>query len=82
MKKLSFWNKRSDATYKALLRVFELLQVEVKVLQKDIELINGKLRKKIYKPASKEEELEVSNPPIDDGFDELRKLNKESKMYL
>jgi len=50
----------------------ELLKL-IRVLQLDVEQLQQRFMKKI-KPVVKEDELEHST--INDGFDELRKLNK------
>jgi len=77
-----FWNKENKV-YEKLLRQFELVAAELKVAQKDIEIINIKLRKRVYKELSPEEkatEEDLSGKrglgKIDDGMDELRKLYK------
>lgn len=71
-----FW-KKENKLYEKLLRQFELVSTEVKVLQKDIEIINIKLRKRVYKePSSEEKGTTDKISTFDDGFDELRRLNK------
>jgi len=63
-----FWKKKIDSEEYLKLRKL------IDVLTLDVELLNQRYKKKI-KPR---EELTESNPnTINDGFDELRKLNKD-----
>ena len=69
-----FWKIKKDKIYEQLLRQWELTAAEVKIVQKDIEIINIKLRKKVYRET--EDQQEIQGLPIDDGFNELRRLKK------
>jgi len=75
---MMFWKKKKtndNTILDKLIEIVQFVQMEVKVLQKDIELINAKLRKKVYKETA-EEEPSTERVLYNDGFDELRKLNK------
>ncbi len=74
-----FWKqKKEDKLYQVLLKKYELVEAILKVVEKDIEIINIKLKKRAYKdPHSDENPKDEPEPTINDGFDALRKLNKE-----
>jgi len=73
-----FWKtkEKEDKIYQVLLKKYELVEAILKVVEKDIELINIKLRKRVYQKPSADENPKEENKIIDDGFDELRRLNK------
>jgi len=50
------------------------LKREIASLRVDVEQLQQRFRKKIKKSATEEEDV---SPSFNDGFDELRKLNKE-----
>ena len=66
-----WWKKKKNLDSEEYLT----LRKQILDLQLDVEQLQGRFRKKI-KPKSVTEE-EVVTPPFDDGFNELRKLNKE-----
>ena len=81
---MSFWKtKKEDKLYQVLLKKYELVEAMLKVLEKDIELINIKLRKRAYKEPHSDEKGKADSEVtrIDDGFDELRKIKKELPSY-
>ena len=58
--------------------------IKIAILEKEVEIIKIKLRMKAYKgiPLPTEENpvgKEVLDQPFDNGFNELRKINKELK---
>jgi len=66
------FTRREDSLYKML----EVQGVKIAILQAEIEQINAKLRKKIYKTVVEEDQSpSTETVKYDDGFDELRKLN-------
>jgi len=68
-----FWKNKKKIDSDEYLKLRKLILD----LQLDVEQLQGRFKKKI-KPKSDIEE-EVVTPPFDDGFNELRKLNKEAK---
>tara|TARA_Y100000310_G_scaffold116268_2_gene114938 strand:+ start:327 stop:560 length:234 start_codon:yes stop_codon:yes gene_type:complete len=70
-----FWKKSEDKSQKELLRLMQILEVKVAKLDAHIELINIKLKKKVYKESPQEEKVSEEFK-YNDGFDELRKLKK------
>lgn len=77
---MSFWKKKQeDRAYLMLLKKYELVEAMLKVLEKDVEIINIKLRKRVYREPhdDEKESKERIDAAIDDGFNELRRLNKQ-----
>jgi len=74
-----FWQNKKSESFEKIIELLKIIKVELAKHDAQIDLINGKLRKKIYKDA----EIEVKSPTEDfkynDGFDELRKLNKSEE---
>lgn len=64
-----FWKKIKSSEYKELKQQIDLLWLEVDVITK-------RWQRRVTKKADVPEETTGSG--IDDGFDELRKLNKEN----
>jgi len=52
------------------------LHLKVGIIEKDIDIINARLRSKILKKSKPSPQEEEGSDFPDDGFDELRKLNK------
>ena len=68
--------EKADEVQKKIYEFLNLANIQIAKLNAEVELINAKLRKKVYK---KDEEPEKEAPnKIDDGFDELRNINKRS----
>ena len=72
--------ERSEA-WDSLMKILDLIKVEISGMKKDIEMLQAKFRSKVFKEVEVEEELEEiiekKDPPgIDDGFDRLRDLAK------
>jgi len=65
-----FWKRKeiNSKEYLELKRELALIWIEIDVLA-------SRYKRKVTKKQESTEE--TTNPPIDDGFDELRKLNKE-----
>lgn len=55
------------------------MQTQIKSIEADIELLNAKFKKKVYDqlPTESENEKEIENPLINDGFNSLRKINSK-----
>lgn len=75
-----FWKTNETKVSKELLKLVEILEVKVAKLDAQVEMINIKLKKKVYKDVPKEDD---PNPETDkfnynDGFDEIRKINDGS----
>ena len=70
-----FKNKKSE-TFEEILRMLKILDAKVAKNEMEIDLMKLKAKKKIFKEST-EEEIKTEKVKYDDGFDELRKLNKE-----
>jgi hypothetical protein len=76
------WLKGKDTElWKDLMKLLDLVQTKLSKLEAEVELINGKLRKRIYKDdpevdADEDQDLGKPTKEIDDGFNELRTLRK------
>lgn len=75
-----FWKKKnSDQTLIKVLEMMKVITVELARHGKDIELIQIKLRQKAYKNFKGVDDVERNESiKYNDGFDELRELNKKS----
>ncbi len=71
---------RKDALLDKLIDLVKLQGAKLATLEKEVELINGKLRKKIYKepdPENEDGEInDVKDSNIDDGLNSLRGFGK------
>ena len=72
-----FWKKK-EATNQEISQKVRDLSLDVKNLELELALILKKLKfkYKITKRDLKDEEEETETPKYNDGFDELRKMNK------
>lgn len=71
-----FWNKK-DMLMDKLIDLVKIQGAKLSTVEKEVELINGKLRKRIYKEPEPDEEDLIQEPESpSDGFDDLRKLRK------
>jgi len=69
-----FWKqskKEKDEVWEQLIKILDIVKVEISELKKEVEGIQGKLRMKVYKTSTETEE-----ETFDDGLDELRRINK------
>lgn len=72
---MMFWKKKDNSdSWRDLIKILEIVQVRLSTLEALVEGINGKLRKKIYKET--EDPQKTEKVLYNDGFDELRNLNK------
>lgn len=71
------WFKKQDQSkvLKQLADLMTIIEKRVSSLEIEVDSLRIRMRKKLFP----KEELEELKPGIDDGFDELRKLNKEKK---
>lgn len=70
-----FWKKKEteDKNFKEMLRMMDLVESRVAKLTMEVEILQLKARKKIFKDVP-EEESKSETIIYNDGFDELRKL--------
>lgn len=61
-----FWKKIKSKEYQELYHQIELIKIDIAMLQK----------RKLKKILPKEAEGGVQEPPFNDGFDEIRRINK------
>lgn len=80
-----FWKKREQPKFiEDLLNLIKLAEVRLCTVEAQVEIINGKFRKKLYRGSDKADEgkdqdFSESDKGITDGFDDLRKLYKERR---
>ncbi len=80
-----FWKKfiekkKEKRIYDVILELISVMQIQIKSLEADVELINTKFKKKVYgnlQDPNPDQEKEIEIPKTDDGLDRLRILNKE-----
>jgi len=70
-----WFKKNKDEAFEKILKLLQLLEAKVMKNEMEIDLIKLKAKKKIFKEAG-EEEVKKESVKYDDGFDELRDLNK------
>lgn len=75
-----FWKTKKIKEDTELLKMVQILELKVIKLGGEIELINLKMRKKIYKDVPQETEgsPETEKLNYNDGFDDIRKINHGS----
>jgi len=75
-----FWIKKKETESKAFkeaLKMMELLDIKMQKLEMEIEILQIKGKKKIFKKEEEEEQPDKDGSfKYNDGFDEIRKLNK------
>ena len=71
-----FWNKpNSSKALKHIADLMTIIEKRISTLEIEVDSLKIRMRKKLFPP----DELPVAKSEgIQDGFDELRKLNKES----
>jgi len=76
-----FWIRKKETESKAFkeaLKMMDLLDAKVSKCEMEIEMMKLKAKKKVYKELGQETEGSPTEKPIyNDGFDEIRKINKD-----
>lgn len=67
---MAFWNKIKSSEYKEL-------KIQIELLAIDVDILTARYKRKVKSKDDVPEESKGS--AIDDGFDEIRKLNKEAR---
>jgi len=73
-----FWKKKETKDNKTINHVIDalrMIEVRINSIEADVEGLRNKFKKKLL-PKNVEDEGEFPSNRIQDGFDELRKLNK------
>lgn len=76
-----FSRKKQDSSValKQIADLITMLEKRISSMEVEVDMIRLRLRKKTFWDAIEEPEAKAEESKIDDGFDELRKLNKEYK---
>ena len=76
-----FWSKKkpieNPKTIDNIIDVLKMIQTRLNMLEADSEGLKAKFRKRLL-PKSDDLDNHLESKGIDDGFNELRKLNKQS----
>jgi len=70
---MSFWRKKetNDEVFKRVMELLQLVQTQLAVHDKEIELLKSKIRSKMFREA-----LDESKADIEDPFQDIRAIGK------
>ena len=73
-----FWKKRDDPTLDKVLEILKIVQSELSRHDAEIDMLKARFKSKLHKIKTPPEETEaIETTKYNDGFDELRRLNKD-----